>query len=78
MNRLLQSSANSQNLSLTVKGLLIGLVPFIIYLAQTQEIYLTNIDLISYIDRFTFVLAEVVVFVGLMRKAYYVLRDLKK
>lgn len=73
-SKILQSSNGSGNLSLTFRGFLIGLVPVIIYLFETRGIMLTNIEIISYIDRVAFVLSEVVIFIGLARKVYYILK----
>lgn len=71
MNKLIASSANPNRLSLTVGGLIVGLIPFMIHLAETQGIILTSNEIISFIDRASFVLAEVAIFIGMLRKFYY-------
>ena len=74
MNKYLASSANPNNLSMTVGGLIVGLIPLIIYLVGTQDIMLTENGIINFVDRATFVIAEIAIFVGLLRKCYFWLR----
>lgn len=75
MNKLIRSSANENKISMTVGGLIVGLIPLIIYLVGTQDIMLTENGIINFVDRATFVIAEIAIFVGLLRKGYYWLKE---
>ena len=69
--RLLSSSANPENISMTVKGLVVSLIPILIYLGNKQGLDLDQNTVIAIIDEvFTFVSALFVVF-GMGRKIYY-------
>lgn len=57
---LVKSSANASQLSLTIKGILTGVVPAIIILANLTNIHLKNEDLTAVID----LIAQLVVLIG--------------
>ncbi len=73
MNKLLQSSANPDNLSLTVKGVLVGLVPIAILIARLFEISLAEADLIGIIENVTALIAGAMLVYGLGRKLYFLI-----
>ena len=75
MNKLLRSSANPTQLSLTIKGLLTGLIPVFILLAQFKGVSLSEIEVNTVIDSIgaifmtiTAVVSAITTFVGLARK----------
>ena len=78
MNKYLRSSANPNNLSMTVGGLIVGLIPLIIFLASTQDVVLTENVIISFVDRAAFIISEVAIGVGLLRKLYYWIKKREK
>jgi len=57
---LVKSSANASQISLTVKGILIGAVPAIIILANLMNINLKNQELTAVID----LVAQLIVLIG--------------
>ena len=65
---ILSSSANSDKLSLTVKGILIGVLPLIIFVAGTLGVTLTELELVEVVETITTVLSMAVVAYGLGRK----------
>ena len=70
MKKILQSSTGSGNLSLTVKGLLLSLVPIIITIASTQGVSLAEADLVKLINDVFAIIAGITVVAGLARKIY--------
>ena len=66
-----KSSDNSGNLSMTIKGLLIGIIPLAILLAKTFGISLAETDLTEFINAGAIAATAFVTFVGLGRKIYY-------
>ena len=70
MKKILQSSTGSCNLSLTVKGLLLSLVPIIITIASTQGVSLAEADLVKLINDVFAIIAGITVVAGLARKIY--------
>jgi hypothetical protein len=74
MNKYLRSSANPNNLSMTVGGMIVGSIPVIIFLASTQDVVLTENAIIDFVNRATFIISEVAIGVGLLRKLYYWLK----
>ena len=74
MEKILQSSDGSGNLSITIKGLLLGLVPLVISLLSSQGYSVAENDLVSFIEK-VFIIASAVTFImGLVKKAYYATR----
>lgn len=64
-------SSTGQGLSLTVKGVLVGLVPIIIFtFNMIFGIDLTEIELMDIINEVTTVIASAVTVFGLVRKVY--------
>jgi hypothetical protein len=68
--KILRSSTGSGNLSLTIKGLLISLVPITIAILQAQGYSIAEADLTQAIDTVFTTIASVTVAVGLIRKIY--------
>ena len=71
LHPLLGSSANPEELAMTVKGLLIGLVPLFTFILSTQGVQIDESILLSLVERFTTALSAVLVFFGVARKVYY-------
>ena len=76
MNKLLQSSANQSNLSATIQGILVGLVPLTIYIASLQGVLLMQYELIQLVDAITTFVASVFITFGLARKVYYLIKNI--
>lgn len=74
MNKYLRSSANPNNLSMTVGGLIVGSIPLMIYLASTQDIILTENAIIDFSNRVLFIISEIAIGIGSVRKLYYYLK----
>lgn len=70
MKKILQSSTGSGNLSLTIKGLLLSLVPIAIAIASAQGVTLAEADLTKFINDLFTVIASITVVIGLARKIY--------
>lgn len=62
------SSSGTGDLALTIKGLLVALIPVAIGVAKHYEIELTESDLLEGVQAVTAVISAIVVFVGLLRK----------
>lgn len=67
MNKLLGSSVNPEKLSLTIKGVLLGLVPVILIFAGGR---INEIELIALIEAVAMCVASVMVLYGLGRKIW--------
>jgi len=65
------SSANPEELSLTIKGMLMMYVPAIIGIAQLYNYTLDKNVLINLIGLISFAIAGLMVVGGLLRKIYY-------
>lgn len=65
---LLGSSENPENLSLTIKGVLLAIVPIILAIGQVKGWSVTEGDLSSFIESVTGVLSGVIICYGLARK----------
>jgi len=66
----LGSSANPENLSLTIKGALLAIVPIIIMLTKSTNVDVSESDLVGLIEALSAVVAGVMVVYGLARKIY--------
>lgn len=67
MNKLLGSSVNPEKLSLTIKGVLLGLVPVILIFGGGR---INEIELIALIEAIAMCVASVMVLYGLGRKIW--------
>lgn len=70
----LQSSVNPNELSLTVKGILISLIPIIIIIAKQLGLEVTETSLINLIEQVTILISAVVTVYGLIRKLFIKLK----
>jgi uncharacterized membrane protein len=70
MKKVLTSSSGSGNLSLTIKGLLLALVPVIISIAKTQGIEVAESDVVNIINNIFTIASLIAVVIGLVRKIY--------
>lgn len=71
MNKYLQSSANPENLSLTIKGILVALVPIIIAVLQAFDLHFSEVEVMEIIQQLTVILAQVMIALGLVRKLWF-------
>ena len=70
MNKVLRSSANSENLSLTIKGLLVALIPIIIMIASKAGVMIVQGEAMEVVNALFAVVSSAIVAVGLIRKIY--------
>lgn len=75
MNQLLASSANPKELSLTIKGYLMALMPALVELLQLIKVPATESDVVIWIQIISLAIALGVASVGMLRKVYFVLKD---
>ena len=78
MKELFQSSANSKNLSLMIKGILMGLVPIIILVLGVIGIKIGTEELTGLITQITAIIAGAVALYGMLRKFYFAIKGLVK
>lgn len=71
MPKFLQSSVGDGSLSLTIKGLLIGLVPTMISLFQFYGYNISENVLINIIENVFAIISLITITYGLLRKLYY-------
>ncbi|WP_457635806.1 hypothetical protein [Persephonella sp.] len=71
MKEFIKSSANENNLSLTVKGILVALIPVLIFFGNSAGLDITENDLMQVINAITAVLSSVMMLYGVSRKIYY-------
>ena len=76
MNKLLGSSQNSNTLALTVKGILIGLIPIILVVLNALGVKLGADALNNIILQITAIIAGITTLIGLIRKLYYFVKNL--
>lgn len=67
-NKYLASSENPEQLSLTIKGLLMFAVPIIVTVAKQNGVEVLESDIISFIDSVYVAIATTITLVGLLRK----------
>lgn len=69
-NKWYQTSAGTGELSLTLKGGLVSIIPIVIFVGQHYGVSITEAEITELINAGSSVLAAVMVFVGLARKVY--------
>lgn len=74
MQEILQSSANPKELSMTIKGAVIGFVPIVIALFQLLGIGVSEELLIDIIQAIGVFVSSFIMLFGLLRKAYYTIK----
>ncbi len=67
----LASSANPEELSLTVKGALIGLIPILIFILGQSGYIITDNELVEIINNFFIIISNAMMIYGALRKIYY-------
>lgn len=75
MNPILQSSQDPNELSMTIQGVLIALVPLAIALFQVNGIDVADTQLINVIQEFTAIVASVTMVFGAIRKFINLIKD---
>jgi len=71
MNTLLQSSSNPNKVAMTIKGILVLLIPTAIIVGQKYGIPLTEAGLMEFIENATIFIGAAMTAFGLARKFYY-------
>lgn len=71
-------SSTGSGLSLTVKGILINMIPLIIFAGQLAGLEFTQTLLMEGIEYFTQLIAACVIAVGVIRKLIYWIKSIKK
>ena len=74
MNELVKSSATPEKLSLTVKGVMMSMVPIIIGVFQILSIPISEAQIIEIIQAVTAAIAGLTMLVGMLRKVWYSLK----
>lgn len=64
----IMSSSDPNEVSLTIKGLVIGLLPVIIYALKLNGFNLDQIAVGNFVDFLFTIVAEAVIFAGMLRK----------
>lgn len=72
--KILASSANAENLSLSIKGILIGILPMLILLSDSLGWGITENQFSDYVALFSQSIAYGCIIVGLMRKLFIALK----
>lgn len=75
MGKLLSSSADSQKLSLTVKGALVTLPAVLIALFQALNIGITETEVMDLIKNINAVIGIAIAIIGSVRKMWLALKD---
>ena len=76
MNKLISSSANAEKLSLTIKGILVGLIPVIVIVLSTLGLNIGSEEISEVITRITAIIAGLVALYGMGRKLYFNIKSL--
>ena len=71
MNNIIKSSENPENLSLTIKGILVALIPTVVYLGGVFGLNVAEADLTQFVSAIATLISAGMIIVGLLRKAYY-------
>ncbi len=71
-------SSTGKGLSLTVKGILINLIPLVIFFGQVIGIEFTQAELMIVIENITQLIAAIVIAIGLFRKLYYWIKSIRR
>ena len=77
--RILQSSIDPSpsEFGLTVQGILVGIIPIVIFIGQQSGIELTYNELIVLVELLMGAISAVVIFIGAVRKIYVKVFDKK-
>jgi uncharacterized protein YlxP (DUF503 family) len=71
MDALIQSSNNPKEVSMTVQGMLIALVPIIVAIFQQFNISVAQTDVVTIIQQGVACVAGIMMLIGTVRKVYY-------
>lgn len=69
-NRWFNTSTGSGDLSLTIKGMMMAFVPFVITLLQSLGVPLTETYIVELVEAVAAAVASVAILIGLLRKGY--------
>ena len=71
------TSSTGQGVSLTLKGLILGLIPTIIFIANYYHVTITQDQIVQAVDQITIGLSAIAFLYGLARKAYYKIKQFR-
>lgn len=74
--KMLQSSTDPSKLALTVKGILLSIMPLVIALFAYFGLEIATNDYAQAVEQITIILAASITFVGLVRKFYHFVKSL--
>lgn len=74
--RFFGSSVDSTKLSLTIKGILIGIVPLLIWALKQAGVEVAESDIMSVIEQAFSLIATATILVGGIRKLYYFVKSI--
>lgn len=75
---LVQSSADPKNVSLTVRGALIGIIPILLFFAGQLQLGWTEADIVELIEHITVIISSFFIIVGMVRKIILKIKPLSK
>ena len=76
MNKLISSSVNENKLALTIKGVLMGLVPILVIVLSTLGLNIGSEEISEVITQITAIIAGAVALYGMGRKLYFLVKAL--
>jgi len=65
------SSVGDDSISLTVKSLVVGIIPVVIYIAKTQGYDISTDDIMQIVNNVATIISLLGVTCGIIRKIYY-------
>lgn len=78
MNKILQSSSNAKEVSLTVKGVLASLAPLAIAVLANAGVEMAESDYAQLVELTTAIISSTMILIGLLRKGYNEFKSLYK
>ena len=76
MNKFLASSANPEKLSLTIRGILVGLVPIVLLVSGAMNIQMAQVELTELIDSVVRVVITITAALSAVMTAYGFIRKI--
>ena len=76
MHKMLGSSANPENIALTVKGILIGIIPVIIIVAKGFNVDINNDELTSTVEFIVSIIVQTGALISLVMTAFGAIRKI--
>lgn len=76
MNKVLQSSSNAKDVSLTFKGILSALGPLAIAVLANAGVEVAQSEYAQFVELVTTIISTSMILFGLVRKAYYEVKSI--